>query len=333
MDAARPSTDLLRTSLASLWDLQVNALRRLQVGSPDSHHYLADTSRGQFFVTVDDLRLKARLASEPDAAFDLLEAALGTVHFLRHSVRLEFVLAPVMNRNGRTTARLSWQHSLAIYPFVEGTAGGGDSHVSAADRRVLLSDLGRLHATKQLRERVRRDPLDIPERHKLTQAIDDLGRPWGTGPYAEPTRALLDRAVDAVLGNLHRYDSLAGVLGRTTSTWVLTHGEPHSGNTLRAADGSLLLLDWDTLAVAPRERDLWMVFRPELAQDQSAYASAASETPINGDAMRLYKLWWELAEIAEYVGRFRQPHGDSPADRSAWEELGHYLPVRDDIGS
>jgi spectinomycin phosphotransferase len=39
---------------------------------------------------------------------------------------------------------------------------------------------------------------------------------------------------------------------------VVTHGEPHPGNILRAA-GGLYLIDWDTVGLALPERDLWMV--------------------------------------------------------------------------
>ena len=39
---------------------------------------------------------------------------------------------------------------------------------------------------------------------------------------------------------------------------VVTHGEPHAGNVMRRSDGRHLLVDWDTVAVAPPERDLWM---------------------------------------------------------------------------
>jgi spectinomycin phosphotransferase len=39
---------------------------------------------------------------------------------------------------------------------------------------------------------------------------------------------------------------------------VLTHGEPHPANLL-SAGGSLLLIDWDTVGLAPPERDLSLI--------------------------------------------------------------------------
>ena len=40
--------------------------------------------------------------------------------------------------------------------------------------------------------------------------------------------------------------------------WVVTHGEPHPVNVMQT-DAGRVLIDWDTVAIAPPERDLWMV--------------------------------------------------------------------------
>ena len=39
---------------------------------------------------------------------------------------------------------------------------------------------------------------------------------------------------------------------------VVTHGEPHPGNLVMVED-SPVLVDWDTVGLAPPERDLWLV--------------------------------------------------------------------------
>ena len=43
-------------------------------------------------------------------------------------------------------------------------------------------------------------------------------------------------------------------------------------------------------------------------------------------ALDLYRERWALAEICEYVARFRQAHDDTEDSRAAWAELGEYLP-------
>ena len=60
-------------------------------------------------------------------------------------------------------------------------------------------------------------------------------------------------------GRTGAYDALvAGDGRRTDAEVVLTHGEPHPGNTMRTEDG-WRLIDWDTARIAPPERDLWSI--------------------------------------------------------------------------
>jgi spectinomycin phosphotransferase/16S rRNA (guanine(1405)-N(7))-methyltransferase len=100
---------------------------------------------------------------------------------------------------------------------------------------------------------------------------------------------------------------------------VLTHGEPHPGNTMLTADGCWLLIDWDTALVAPPERDLWSLDSGDRTV-LDAYASATGVTP-RTLLLDLYRLRWDIADIAVDVSRFRRPHAGSVDDDKSWELL------------
>jgi aminoglycoside phosphotransferase (APT) family kinase protein len=95
---------------------------------------------------------------------------------------------------------------------------------------------------------------------------------------------------------------------------VLTHGEPHPGNTMRTADG-WRLIDWDTALVAPPERDLW-----HLGGDLSAYTSATG-VEVRPELLEMFRLRWDIADIAVGVDRFRRPHPGDPNDDEEWDIL------------
>jgi spectinomycin phosphotransferase/16S rRNA (guanine(1405)-N(7))-methyltransferase len=103
---------------------------------------------------------------------------------------------------------------------------------------------------------------------------------------------------------------------------VVTHGEPHAGNVIRTSAG-FALIDWDTALLAPPERDLW-----DLAQTEEslldAYADAA-EVAIDPDALSLYRLWYDLAEIGGYLSLFRRAHTDTADAAESWRNLRHFL--------
>jgi spectinomycin phosphotransferase/16S rRNA (guanine(1405)-N(7))-methyltransferase len=121
---------------------------------------------------------------------------------------------------------------------------------------------------------------------------------------------------------LARYDALV-VQARARGTRnVLTHGEPHPGNTMLTADG-WLLIDWDTALVAPPERDLWDL-DPGDGSILAAYAGATGITP-RPSLLGLYRLRWDIGEIAVDVGRFRRPHPGNIDDDKSWELLSSLI--------
>src|SRR5258708_1085059 len=91
---------------------------------------------------------------------------------------------------------------------------------------------------------------------------------------------------------------------------VIPHGEPHGGNVMTMSSG-LVLGDWDTVLLAPPERDLWdMADRDESALDHYARATGVQ---IDQDALSLYRLWYDLAEIGGYLALFPPPPRETTA--------------------
>jgi thiamine kinase-like enzyme len=70
---------------------------------------------------------------------------------------------------------------------------------------------------------------------------------------------------------------VAEQVGALSTAWVVTHGEPHPANVIRTP-GGLKLIDWDTVQLAPAERDLWMVAGPS-GDDFDRYCRAAHRSP------------------------------------------------------
>jgi spectinomycin phosphotransferase len=73
----------------------------------------------------------------------------------------------------------------------------------------------------------------------------------------------------------------------------------------------------------PPERDLWW-----LVEDDGVVATAyASHTgvAVDHEAIELYRLGWDIAEIDVYIGEFRQPHIDSEDTRVGFDGLVEHL--------
>jgi spectinomycin phosphotransferase len=107
---------------------------------------------------------------------------------------------------------------------------------------------------------------------------------------------------------------------------VITHGEPHPENILRAA-GKLHLIDWDTAGLALPERDLWMVGEAD-SREAERYAELTGHR-VDAAAMHMYRMRWSLEEITLSLGEFRGPHEQNEDTELAWacliDETGELL--------
>jgi hypothetical protein len=162
------------------------------------------------------------------------------------------------------------------------------------------------------------DDFAVPLRDGLEAACDPAREAPDCGPYARPVSLLVQRHAAAIQRLLARYDDLVRQARAQPARAVLTHGEIHPGNTMLTA-GGWVLIDWDTALVAPPERDLWNL-DPGDGTILDAYATATGviARPLLLD---LYRLRWDITDIAVDVGRFRRPHPGSAEDAQCWEIL------------
>jgi hypothetical protein len=316
----------LEQVLEDRWGLRDPQLDYLPVGF-GSHHWRAIDSGGtRRFVTVDDLEADFRDVPDSDSAFAALDRAFRTAAALRDNAALEFVLAPLFDRGGAIILRLSNRYAITVSPLIEGASSKYGPYESSDDRRTMGAVLGRLHAaTRQAAtELPRREDLALPSREVLVEALHDLDRYWDSGPFAEPTRKLLQVNVHELDRRLREYDELAGHVGESSESWVITHGEPHRANVIRDPQAGVYLVDWDTTLIAPRERDLQMVLDQDLT-GWDEYREHAGVASLNHEAIQLYRWWWELADISVFVAGFRRPHERTEDTAASWEILANNL--------
>jgi spectinomycin phosphotransferase len=310
VDTPPPDTFSDQDVLAAMtvnWNIHADSVRYVPKGT-GSYHWVVDVGeRPAYFVTVDDLDTKPWIADRREKTFQGLKAAYETARTLQRDLGLSLVVGPIESREPSVIARLSDQHSMAVFPFVDGTAGQWGDQLPEHRRTELLRELAKLHqSTPALHVPIGRRSLGLSERHVLIAALDSLGRPWPGGPLAEPARRALASHADGVSSWLAQLDDLAGRLqGVHGDRMVVTHGEPHPGNLI-TTDQGLRLIDWDTAALALAERDLWML------DDGSADAFAAYEEVtgirVGHTAVSFYRLAWDLSDIASFLAMFRSPH-------------------------
>jgi spectinomycin phosphotransferase len=243
---------------------------------------------------------------------------LGTAVALRDDAALDFVAAPIPSIDGEVVRRLGSRYAIAVYPFLVGQSFPFGPHNDPDRRREVLDMVIQIHGATAIAARLARfhEPT-FGGRQDLEVVLDGPNRPWGRGPFTNEARALVARHAAGLAEVVRGFDRLVGVVSEERSDPVMTHGEPHAGNVM-AVDGRLVLIDWDTVALGPPERDLWMV-----ASDGNEIARYCQATGrhVGPTAMTLYRLRWYLDDVASAVRMFRHDHQRTEDTQRWWEGL------------
>ena len=282
-------SDELLTVVRREWDHDVTRVEHLPLGF-GAHHWTAyDADEPLLFVTFDQ--------TGPKRTADDLEAAYaGAVALLLAG--LEFVLAPLPSTSGSPIVRFG-DGALSCTMWRHGRSGG------ALDVAWTTRVLERLHAASP--------PAGIPTWKPVVPAgfADGmelrLQQPWGPGPYADLAHKAVGEHLAELVGWTARYHELARRAHECD--WVVTHGEPHSDNQL-ATDRSRYLVDWESLKLAPPERDL-----------QVLLDAGEARVDADPDMLALFDLEWRLREIDEYASWFEAEHADTADDRIGFGDL------------
>ncbi len=307
----------LAHALADGWGIRAAALRYAAVGGGSYHWAVRDDHGERLFVTVDDLDDKGWLGQTRAAVFEGLRAAMDAAVTLRHQAALRFVAAPVPAPGGDTVRPLGSRYAVAVFPFLRGAAGRFGEAISAPDRNELVDALAALHRAHPAAVRLPRCDVGLPWRGDLDAALRELGQPWPGGPFAEPARAVLAGAAEQVRHLLHTLDRWADDVAAAGET-VITHGEPHPGNVIRVGR-ELMLVDWDTIGLAPPERDLWMV-ASETGDELRRYTELTGR-PVDPTVLARYRLRWALDDLSAFVRRLRAGHRRTAGAEHAWRAL------------
>jgi spectinomycin phosphotransferase len=294
------SDEAIADAVANHWLPEVDEVGYLPWGF-GAHHWRVAAGGTSLFVTLDQLAPRQTAAS--------LEAVYAGAAALAAS-GLDMVCAPFPARTGRFTVDVG-AGALSVTPWLDGRSP------TEAEAREPCHVLEVVRALAALHRAPPTDGLRYWTPQVGPEFADELrahtARPWTSGPLAEKARIVLAAHGDAIERWTSRYLELAEVALSQQDSWVPTHGEPHNDNQVVTAHG-LRLVDWESLALAPPERDY-----------ADLLTVAGDRIHPDPEMVALFTLDWRLSEIAEYARWFAAPHTGTDDDHTAlaglYEEL------------
>nr|WTA00181.1 aminoglycoside phosphotransferase family protein [Streptomyces sp. NBC_00857] len=286
------------------------------IGFGDYHWYITGDDGQRWFATVSDLDHKDHCGQGAPAALRGLRRAMDTAVHLREQDALRFVVAPRTTADGSSLVSLDPRYALTVFPHVFGRPGEFGRKLTSQEQDQVLVLLAKLHG-QTLPESAPATDMEPAALGGVHTALAELSGSWTGGPFSEPARELLAVHDATFRGWMAEFDELVARVRGKGAPLVVTHGEPHPGNLLLGEDGHLLV-DWDTVGLAVPERDLSLISDDPAAL--ARYTELTGHTP-DPAALALYRLWWSLLDVTEFVEWFRGEHQRTSDTESAWQSL------------
>ena len=299
----------------SLDDETIVACLREGYGLPIEHLEFVplgnDSAAWTYHATTPDAgTLFVKVRREPRLAGILIP------RFLR-DLGLAEVVAAHRTRDGEPWLEIGpW--SVVVYPFVDapnamrvGLAVDGWRRLGAFAARLhattLPDDLAALLPREEFRPRAN----ELASR--VAREVDAY--PRGAASHDE----LAERLVEAWTAHraeiewlVRRSEALARrIRDRAANAPLpsrLCHADLHVGNVLVSRDGSISVVDWDEVTLAPPERDLMFVRGSAIAgrvsdREASAFESGYGSSEANPLLIAWYRVDWAIQDLADFARR------------------------------
>jgi spectinomycin phosphotransferase len=200
------------------------------------------------------------------------------------------------------------EYKLMVFPFVEGQSGW---QVPLKDQHWIefgkaLKSIHQAVLPQGVLDRVAREAFSPYFRER----VRDFQRQVETEYFSEPTAAQLADFLNSkkveISHMVNRAEELAVDVEAQSLPFILCHADIHVGNLLVAPDDRLYVVDWDTLTLAPKERDLMFIggglgsgsHSPE--DEVRLFYEGYGKTEINRTALAYYRYERIVQDIVAY---------------------------------
>lgn len=254
---------------------------------------------------------------------DFNEMSLVVPKFLS-SQGVPHIIAPLASLDGKVWVQVSGYY-LSVYPFILGRNG---HDVGLADTHWV--ELGRtlrgLHSTAlppEMLARVPKENFSGEWRERVRQFQKKIDETTFVDPVASALADLLRRRRTVVDSLVRRAERLGAVLKDNLPPLLLCHADIHAWNMLIQADGTFYVVDWDTIILAPKERDLMFIasglfgkMRTPEQEEALFYQGYDDQRQVDPVGLAYYRCERIVRDIAEYCEDIflTEPGGESKAE-------------------
>ena len=180
MKAAPADVDLahVEQTLVEHWGIRPSRLEYLPVGFGD-HHWAAVAGELRFFITLRDLRLDGK-ADDQRHVIQALDRTFQAVRRLKEMAGLPFIVPAIPSNSDATIVATASRFALSVYGWIDVQPFRDPDGIRAVNLIAQLHRASRKHPVDCVPE-----DFNIPHRHHLETALDELPESWVEEPFGE----------------------------------------------------------------------------------------------------------------------------------------------------
>ena len=296
------------------YDLSIKTLAFVPLGEASWCYKAMDTDENIWFIKI--LRHELHVPS------------VTIPKFLHDELGYQFVSPPIHTQKG-----LLWEsvekHDLMVYPYLQGKTVMDDAlferwqeigHIFALLHQTTLPDnVEKMLHTEDF----------IPTWEQEAKSVVAYAAISGLIGISYELARFIQSKEQEIQAILVRTEELGSLLRKEKPEHVLCHADPNKANIFVTNDNEIVLIDWDGVMLAPRERDLMFFTGKEQEYFMSGY-SKNQQFRINALAIAYYKYEWVVQEIGDYGTQIFFSNSDDATKQRALQEF-YKLFATDDV--
>ena len=248
------------------------------------------------------------------------------VPFYLYSQGIDAVIPPILNKKGElwfSENGFTW----VLYPFVE-NYNGYEVEFSSFQWSSFGESLSKIHAVSlpdDLQQSLPRESFKSISCERVKEYNAIIKNTTFSDPESAKLADFWKEKRNEIQQLIHNTDRIGRKVMTETFDFVLCHADLHPGNTVIDEERNLIIVDWDSPILAPKERDLMFIGGGHRFKNPNinAFYNAYGKFKPNFELISYYRNERILADIAVTADEILENKGTKEE-----REIGLYLLMR-----
>ena len=257
---------------------------------------------------------------------DFIESSIQIPYFLSQ-ITGKHIIEPIKTADDGLFCKVA-DYTVILYPFISGKSG-----IELSLTKTQWSEFGKalrkIHDCElppPLMAKISHESFDSQWSAKIKNYMKELAAKVSRNEWEIQFISLYNRKSDTINKIIHRTEKSAK-MEKTDRHYCLCHGDIHAGNILKTCKDDFFIVDWDTLILAPKERDLMFIGGGvankwnTVKEETNFYKGYGKAETVDQSLISYYRYIRILEDLVVYYDQFFADDIDEKKQRAIFQRV------------